>query len=212
MRQLVCIVGVAVACFINSDAAQLAFDVLVNVGGRVDLTGRRRLQQSAFLEEVRADEKKAAMLLRLSPHMSSASTLEYVNCCSALLPIVHQALVVCSSADPLRQAGFNSRYFVVRALELLSKLALVPENLVAVCRSPDALLRSLLDLLCASTTSLEPLVPESSLLAGDPTGRLRPPAVVLVNLNSGGGVGGSGSSFGAQAATHSTSSHFHQEH
>lgn len=167
-----------------SEACSMALDILVNIGARIDCTGRRRVSAaSAFLEEVLLDERSRSLhFMRCSDHFAAQSTVEYANVASSLFPAVHCALVHGRSGGLQMRQQSDRRMVTVRALELLSKLASVSENAVMVCRSPDSLLYALVDLLCVSNAVTEPLVATvdpGSTASGDPAGRLRPPATVL---------------------------------
>eukprot|EP01034_Spumella_vulgaris_P021793 gene21793-27862_t len=198
LRHLVVILLASIENERTFESAQLAFDILVNIGGRIDTSGRKRLQViSAFLEDVHSDERnKSLHFMRCSDHMSAVSTVSYVNSAVTLFPIIHHILVQYS------WKAF-SRYFVLRALELLAKLALVPENSVNISRSPDSLLVALVDLLCASNTLLDPIAQStdsSASITGDSAGRLRPPGVVFTGYTSVNSIGSGHSSVQQQAA------------
>jgi hypothetical protein len=200
MKHLVAIVLAAVENGSALESAQMAFDVLVNIGGRIDSSGRKRLQaNSAFLEDVHSDERnKSLHYMRCSEHMSALSTLQYVNIALSLFPLVHHVIA-------LNGASRGSRFNVLRGLELLAKLASVPENSVVVARSPDSLLVALVDLLAASHTLLDPVVQStdhSAPVTGDSAGRLRTPGSLFTAYMS---LGGGQSSAQQQAAAASLS-------
>jgi hypothetical protein len=198
MKHLVAFVYAAVENGSSLECAQMAFDVLVNIGGRIDITGRKRLQaNTAFLEDVRSDERnKSLHFMRCSEHMSTLSTLQYVNTALALFPLVHHVIT--------RQGNKrDDRFYILRGLELLAKLASVPENSATVARSPDSLLLALVDLLAASHSLLDPVAQStdnSASVTGDSAGRLRPPGVLFTTYSSL-GVGQSSAQQQAAAAS-----------
>jgi hypothetical protein len=153
-------------------ASFLAIDTLINIAGKIDLTGRKRLPAYYFAEDVLhpTTKRNALFQLRMCTHLSSASQAEYM-CVLSQLTAVTSALIL--------GGAFSCRTLTLKALELLAKLASNADNAGYLARCPDALLSGLVQLLCVNNTVTEPLVPDVCFVNGDPVGRTRPPAAML---------------------------------
>eukprot|EP00601_Ochromonadales_sp_CCMP2298_P016690 CAMPEP_0173237160 /NCGR_PEP_ID=MMETSP1142-20121109/11882_1 /TAXON_ID=483371 /ORGANISM="non described non described, Strain CCMP2298" /LENGTH=457 /DNA_ID=CAMNT_0014167791 /DNA_START=33 /DNA_END=1407 /DNA_ORIENTATION=- len=120
--------------------------------------------------------QRAMLQLRLHPHMSSASLPLYLSAAHSLLSAI---TLILGGSGSVADRGLS-----IRALEMLAKLALNPDNATQLQLSPQPLFCSLASLLCASTTALEPLVPDNAAAAGDPLGRRRAPLGVWLNSHA----------------------------
>ena len=179
MSHLVGILIASIQAHVVTEYTQLAFDILVNIGGRIDTSGRKRLQTWQYIDDGRVSEDKQKLLnlLRYSDHMSAVSTVQYVEATSLLFPVIQYIL---SNIDTgaLVASKSHSRFLVVRALELFGKLASTSENGPALTNAPDSLLDTLVSMMCVSYSLGESITPDT--LMGDPMGRGRPPALAFL--------------------------------
>jgi hypothetical protein len=178
LQHLVSIVLLTLESGSISQATHLAIETLVNIGGRVDLTGKRRLQAYYFSEEamkLRASSdalQRNLTKLRLCWDMSTASYEPYVTAVTALMSAI---------VSIIRAESISDRTMTLRAVELLGRIASNTDNAQYLARCPPELIEGLVQLLCASTTFAEPLVSDLCHINGDPLGRRRPPAAVHLN-------------------------------
>lgn len=178
VQHLVSMLVVSIATSNCFQATHLALDVLINIGSRIDLTGRKRLQGYYYSEDATKLRgtmdalQKSLLQLRLCEQMSMSSYAEYLTAVTTLTSAL--ATIICGHA-------FHDRNLTLRSLELLGKLAGNPDNVQYLSRCPDELVEGLLQLLCTSTTFAEPLVSDVCQVNGDPLGRHRMPAAVCLN-------------------------------
>jgi hypothetical protein len=175
MQHLVGVVLLTLESGTVSQAAHLAMETLINIAGRVDLTGRKRMQGYFFSED--ALRLKAApdavqrnlMKLRMCRDLSTSSYVPYMTAATSLLSAVTS--ILCADA-------ISDRTLTLRAVELLGRVASNADNSAYLASCPQELLDSIVQLLCASTSFTEPLVSDVCKVNGDPLGRRRPPASV----------------------------------
>lgn len=181
MQHLVSMLVLSIATSTCYQATHLALEVLISIGSRIDLTGRKRLQGFYYSEDTAklkgtADAlQKSLLQLRLCNDMSMSSYAEYLTAVTALTSVL--ATVISGNA-------FNDRNLTLRCLELLGKLAGNPDNVQFLSRCPPELVLGIVQLLCTSTTFAEPLVSDVCQVNGDPLGRCRMPAAVCLNTRS----------------------------
>lgn len=175
IRHLVAIVVLAAELNVPFQAMYLSLDILINVASKIDLSGKRRLHGYYFPEDLMSENndeiQRNLQLLRASSHMNSTSYYDYVAAVSSLMSVL--TLVVSGNA-------LVNRTIAMRSLELITRIALNPDNTVYLSNSPDLFVYSLIEILCCSKTNLEPWVPDIFTLHGDAEGRRRPPACVKV--------------------------------
>lgn len=179
MSHLIGILVASIQAHTVTEYTQLAFDILVNIGGRIDTSGRKRLQTWQYIDDGRVSEDKLKLLnlLRYSDHMSAISTVQYVEVTSVLFPLIQYVLANIDTGA-LVPSKTQTRFLVVRSLELFSKLASTSENSTALTNAPDSLLDTVVSMLCVSYSLGESITPDT--LMGDPVGRGRPPAVTFL--------------------------------
>lgn len=174
MRHLVSIVEASFLIGRMLESTQLALEVLIFIGGRLEITGSKRVYSSSsyFLEEAPTDPVGRALLrLRMTPAMSSATSELYEKILTELLQVLY--LMINHDLTP-------SRICVIKGLELLSKMVQSSENKNYFSRVPAEVMQSLFRLLYVQVTRAEKLVPEIYALMGDPLGRSRPPYVPAI--------------------------------
>lgn len=147
------------------EATHLAFDTLINIGNKVDLTGKRRLHHYHLLDDVTSLDNKSRefLKLRLSNHFAPATSTEYKRIVRSILPIITKSL------------QSRQRALVIRGLELLTKISQCPENLQVLSIDIRPTLELLVELLCVSTSSAETIVADAIVIGGDTLGRYRQP-------------------------------------
>lgn len=156
------------------EATQLALETLIFIGGRLELTGSKRLLSSSsyFLEELPTDPVGGALLrLRMTPAMSSTTSELYERIMDELL----QVLLLMINHDTT-----HSRFCILKGLELFSKLVQNSDNKNYFSKISDEVIQSLFRLLHVQVTRSESLVPEVFALMGDPAGRTRAPYVPAI--------------------------------
>lgn len=157
---------------LQSEAFATALDIILNLSLRVDMSGRRRLQNYAWMEDtVGRTYNRSLLHFRMSYPMSDSSGPMYCRVTTSLLPWIHECLSLNSN-----------RILILKALELLSKLAQVSENSSVLANSPMSFLKCIVDMLCVNVTSLDPL--SSNLADSEPSNRYRPPAYHGCNFYS----------------------------
>ena len=178
IQHLVAMVVLSIESGSNFQATHLAIETLINIAGKIDFSGKKRLQGYYFSENthrVKASTdalQKNLLQLRVNRQMSTASAAEYVAATTALM----SAVTIILSGD-----SFPDRSLTLRTIELLGRLATNGDNAAYLARSPVVLFESLVQLLCASTTFAEPLVSDTCHVNGDPLGRRRPIAAVCLS-------------------------------
>jgi hypothetical protein len=138
-----------------SDASALALEILILVGRKIDLSGKRRLQWSAtgeFLIGTGTTVKNAGLPLLYPRYKRYERQIgltqeQYTRVVQNILPWCYWAV---------RQ--LNSRVIAYKATELVSRLAGSQENQYSFVRAPDGFFSSLFDLVCLNLTTAEPLV------------------------------------------------------
>jgi hypothetical protein len=165
LKHLVCILAGAANHAVSMDATQLAFDIACNIAHRFDFSGRKRNQvSSSYFEE----QNKESLRFSVSRHMANSETILYMQLLRSLMSTLYSIL---------HEDNFISRYFTVRALELLSKLVTSNEKEPfiknAVC---PQMIATLSKYLAVSMTRVETdLIPDSlAVSSSDPLGRNRP--------------------------------------
>jgi hypothetical protein len=174
MRHLVSIVEASMLIGKMMEATQLALETLIFIGGRLELTGSKRLLSSSsyFLEELPTDPVGGALLrLRMTPAMSSTTSELYERIMEELL----QVLLLMINHDTA-----HSRFCILKGLELFSKLVQNSDNKNYFSKIPGDVIQSLFRLLHIQVTRSESLVPEVFALMGDPAGRTRAPFVPAI--------------------------------
>jgi hypothetical protein len=146
MRHLVTVLMSSYGSLSMSEASQTALDTILNISGRWDLTGQRRLSTSYFLEDCLADRKQFPNIrLRAHSTMSLMSKLDYQEVVQGMLSYVFNSLQ--QTVDMAQ---------TLRGLELLTKLAGNTDNADVFASCPDELLDYIVDLLCTNVTAVEP--------------------------------------------------------
>lgn len=178
LQHLVALVLISIESGSSFQATHLAAEVLINIGAKIDLTGKKRLQGYYFSENANRLKSSTDVLqknllqLRVNRQMSTASSTEYLSAAYALM----SAITVILSGN-----SFPDRSLTLRTIELLGRVASNADNAHYLSRSPEVLFSSLAQLLCASTTFAEPLVSDTHHVNGDPLGRRRPLAAVCLS-------------------------------
>lgn len=143
LRQIVEIITCSLTIFSpHSESASMAIDILANIAQRIDLTGRRRIQQNNFLEDLSSlpndDKNKTILYLRLSSQFSASSSLDYIKTSHKLIHLLTYILL---------QYKYISRNIILKSLETLSKLSQVPENSIAINNCPISVLAIIKELI-----------------------------------------------------------------
>lgn len=178
LQHLVAMLVLSIESGSSMQATHLAVEILINIGSKIDFTGKKRLQGFYFTEDTSRLKTSTDVLqrnllqLRVNRHMSTASSQEYLSAVSALM----SAITTILSGN-----SFPDRSLTLRTIDLLGRLAGNADNAHFISRSPDVLFQSLAQLLCTSTTFAEPLVSDLHHVNGDPLGRRRPPAAVTLS-------------------------------
>lgn len=178
LQHLVALVLISIESGTSFQATHLATEVLINIGAKIDFTGKKRLQGYYFSENANRLKNSSDVLqknllqLRVNRQMSTASSAEYLTAVYALM----SAITVILSGS-----SFPDRSLTLRTIELLGRVATNADNAHYLSRSPEVLFSSLAQLLCTSTTFAEPLVSDTHHVNGDPLGRRRPLAAVCLN-------------------------------
>jgi hypothetical protein len=138
-----------------SDASALALELLILVGRKIDLSGKRRLQWSAtgqFLIGTGTTTRHAGLPMLYPRYKRYERQLgntqeQYTRTVQNILPWCYWAI---------RQ--LNSRVLAYKATELVNRLASSQDNQYSFVRAPYGFFVSLFDLVCVSVTTAEPLV------------------------------------------------------
>lgn len=179
LRHLVSIVEAAMVTGKILEATQLALDTLIFIGGKIDISGSKRLLSSSsyFLEDLPTDPIGGALLrLRMTPAMSSNTSELYERITNELMQVIFLMI---------DHESTHSRFCVMKGLELLSKLIQCNENKNYFSKLPAEVMGSLFRLLYVQVTHTESLVPEVFSLMGDPMGRSRPPYIPAITNTQG---------------------------
>eukprot|EP01038_Epipyxis_sp_PR26KG_P016280 gene16280-22177_t len=167
LRHVVSILMASIETYsVTNTVTQLAFDIIINLGSKIDTTGRKRINQyNSFLEYITLNQNKInkkstynhmnlqnQSILKLSDHFSATSSYEYLQVTNSLLSII---LCFLNKQNQSR----IPRVAVIRTLEFLSRFALCNENNTCFSNCPTSLLESLVDLLCVNYTIADPLTP-----------------------------------------------------
>ena len=129
------------------EASQISYDILMNISGKLDLTGERRLATYFWLEDCIGDTKfQSTIRYKSSSSMSRISYFDYAEVTKSLLAYIHSSI----------QQGID-RSQIFRGLELIQKLCSNPENEIVMANCPNEVLETLMELLCCNVTSTEPL-------------------------------------------------------
>lgn len=174
MRHLVSILEASMLIGKFFEATQLALESLVFIGGRIELTGSKRLLSSSsyFLEELPTDSVGGALLrLRMTPAMSSSTSELYEIIMNEMIQIVYLMI---------NHETTHSRLCAIKGMELFSKLVQCSDNRNYFSKLPIEVMQSLFRLLYVQVTKSETLVHDMFSLMGDPLGRSRPPYVPAI--------------------------------
>ena len=142
IRQVVAIITISLKTIKAIESANMSFDILANIAAKIDLYGKKRLQQNNFLDDISLlpddDRNKTTLYLRLSNHFSASSSYQYVETTFQLLQLLNYILT---------NYKYVSRHYVLKSLETLSKLSQVPENISVINNCPSSLLVIIKDLI-----------------------------------------------------------------
>lgn len=131
------------------ECSQLAYEVLFFIIGKIDLNGKRRKESenSAWLEDTLTMDARSRehLKMRLLEDDNQGVNKEYLFITDTVLSYAHYAL-----------KRTNNRVQVHKCLELLSKLASVPENAPALALCPKSTLQAVVSLMSASTAATDP--------------------------------------------------------
>lgn len=134
-----------------------AFDILVNIGASLDVTGtRRKFVNEVWLQDCFDAENKELLRLQISPHISISNSQLYCHCVAMLFPFCFKCLVS------------KERELCIRGLKLLAKLVSVVENISYLNTCPEEYWDNVIELLYVSVTSVESMqVTSPSMFSGD---------------------------------------------
>lgn len=140
-----------------SELSALCFDILANIGTKIEVTGKRRqLMVTGFLENCTSKDPNQPMsgkdhelmlCMKVSPDYSSETLHEYRVVCMAYLGIIQRCIM-----------QGQDRKILLRGIELFHKLTadfVKVDNNFLLNNCPDSLIETLASLLCVSNTSLE---------------------------------------------------------
>lgn len=170
--------GVEQGSYGLSDASSIAFEILKLVGTKVDLSGKRRMQWSAtgqFLLGTGTTSTNTGLSLLYPRYKRHEQQIGFTQ--DSYVRVVQNLLPWCLWA--LRQV--NSRWLTWQALTIVGRLATCVDNQVHFVRAPDEFYTILLDLVCVSITTAEPLVAKDS-SNPDAIGRYRLPPSTCSNF------------------------------
>jgi hypothetical protein len=127
------------------ECVSYVLDILSNIGRSLDITGRRRrgLREAWLSGQLEGDEAEQ-MRARCSHHFSVESTFLY---CTASYLIFPRLFAFLSSTD---------REYIVKALDCISRLCHLQENVDLLNDCPESLPRMVVELLCVSNSCIEP--------------------------------------------------------
>lgn len=174
MKHLVSILLASVLLRQPTECAQLVMETLINISQKLDLTGGRRLHYTSgyFLDELPRDANGTALLkLKMTAAMSSTTNAQYIQILSGMMPAL------------LRLVNYETsigRLYVLRSLELLSKIMQTQDNQFFFASIPSHFFHTLFNLLLINNTRGEELIPEVFAITCDPYGRSRPPHAAVV--------------------------------
>ena len=155
-QHLVSLVVASYGAVTMPDPCQHAFDTLVNIASRLDLTGTKRLSQSRWLENVLGDSRTHPHgRTKVPMHQTHASKHDYLEVTKALAAYVFASV---------RQTVDRTQ--IARGLELLVKLAGNEANKPVFTDVPTDMLEDLVALLCVNLTETEPLVVAEATVPG----------------------------------------------
>jgi hypothetical protein len=132
----------------SSSTTSIVIDIMRNISSRIDLNGKKRNPPTNMLEDMSLQDPKTKSLamLKVSNHYSHNTLLEYRTITYSILSFV---------TTSLQQS--KDRMILVRGLDILLKLATVQENSAVFNNCPQSLLDLLVELLCISYSTVDPL-------------------------------------------------------
>ena len=177
LRHLVCAFTAVIVVGSSMECAQLALDILLNIANKVDYSGRKRTQViGGYVEDIVTDEVSREMLrLASSHHLSHCTTFLYLFTCRALVAVLYHMI---------HEKYMINRYYLVKALDLLCKLAKDNEKESFFKGGLAAPVLDQLSLLLAVGLGRYEtnIIPESYAISGDLLGKSRPPLSCLPPL------------------------------
>eukprot|EP01035_Chromulina_nebulosa_P026694 gene26694-34979_t len=131
----------------NHEGGTIALEAIANIAGRIDMTGKKRLQYMNVLEDLTSvfgnDERsKNTFRMRISHQFSSSSQIEYSITMNILMAVLYHVLH--------SRATLPHISYILRGLEILNKLAQSPENTLFINNCPHEILDSLVEMLYPS--------------------------------------------------------------
>lgn len=177
LRHLVCALTASAITGTAMESAQLAFDILLNIANKIDFSGKRRVQTvSGYVEDLPSDNfGRDVLRFNASHHMAQSTTQVYMvaarSLVSAIYHFIHEKTMV-------------NRYFLVKALDLLGKLAKDNEKESYVKGASAAPMIDQLGLLLAVGLGRYEtnIIPENYSISADTFGKSRPPLSSLPPL------------------------------
>jgi len=145
-----------ITCKKESEASKLAYDTMILLSPRIDFCNRKRpsnyLSNFSSIENmcVESHRKLAVMNLKLSKQYCHETVTEYNTSLMVLLAYMYQSILTC-----------GDRTLLLKAMELMSRLVMINDNAHIISRLSVEMQEMLTELLCATTTSLEPLYTDS---------------------------------------------------
>ena len=148
MRHLVSILHITFLDGGFNDSTSIVVDIMMNIGGRIDLNGKKRNPPTNMLEDMTLQDRKTRSLanLKVSSHYSNNTLLEFRTITYSILAFITASL-----------QQTKDRATLLRGLDLFLKLATVQENSAVFNNCPQSLLDLLVELLCVSYSTVDPL-------------------------------------------------------
>lgn len=131
----------------------LAFDIMINISGRVDMTGLRKQINLGWMEDnSKLSNHRFISRLKITESSNEKTSFQYNKIMLKFLGY----LSCC-----LKQV--YSRQLILKSLEIITKLAQNQDNSNIFSLAPTEFFQIITDLLCVSQTCVEPLVIGSSM-------------------------------------------------
>ena len=125
-----------------------AFDILTNIGKTIDLSGKkRRFLKDNWMMDTIIDDDKETLKIRCSSHYSIESSDIYMIAAQLIFPRLVYFM------------GSMDRDYVYKGIECFGHLVQAEENVEILNDCPMTLPNLLIELLCVSTTLIEPATP-----------------------------------------------------
>lgn len=150
MRHIVSINVASVALPQSSvgDIINATYDILSNIGGKIDLSGRRKQYSNAWLDVDQSEQSIKRFLLR---NVVTESALD-----QSILKFQRVMVTFFSSLIySIRQS--DSRSLIIKGLEIFLKLAQNADNALPFAKAPTIFYESLVELLCTSSSCVDPI-------------------------------------------------------